>query len=272
MEFAQGALDPLLEWWPYSERALWAASVVFAHHIVFYPYSLFVGIITHFNLFSKYKILQNKYAERSLVIKSILHLTIVSIIGGFPLVYYLVYPIADFFNSTNMHAPLPSFTRCVGELILCFILLDAHFYWLHRLFHTYPLLYKLFHKKHHEFSVNTGINAEYATVFEDVFLNYWSTLLYPIIVCSHPMVMCVSVSLRMVESLEVHSGYNFGIFGMFPLIHGGAAFHDFHHSQNRGNYGVFRVWDRICGTDANYNKKLQLQQTQGKAEEDTKAA
>jgi sterol desaturase/sphingolipid hydroxylase (fatty acid hydroxylase superfamily) len=62
--------------------------------------------------------------------------------------------------------------------------------------------------------------------------------------------------LRMIETVDAHSGYLFPFspWSLIPSIQGGADRHDFHHSQNKGNYGIFAFWDWLCGTDQVYWK------------------
>jgi sterol desaturase/sphingolipid hydroxylase (fatty acid hydroxylase superfamily) len=57
---------------------------------------------------------------------------------------------------------------------------------------------------------------------------------------------------RIGETVESHSGYIFP-WTPFQLPWGiGARGHDYHHSHNKGVYGMFMFWDRIMGTDAEF--------------------
>ncbi|KNC82370.1 hypothetical protein SARC_05341 [Sphaeroforma arctica JP610] len=56
----------------------------------------------------------------------------------------------------------------------------------------------------------------------------------------HPLVYSVWIAWRMLETYEAHSGYCFSQsrLGQLGLLNGGhAAFHDYHHTINTGNYG-----------------------------------
>lgn len=58
---------------------------------------------------------------------------------------------------------------------------------------------------------------------------------------------------RIGETVQSHSGYDFPWFSVFNLPWGlGARAHDYHHSHNRGVYGMYMFWDRIMGTDAEF--------------------
>jgi sterol desaturase/sphingolipid hydroxylase (fatty acid hydroxylase superfamily) len=57
--------------------------------------------------------------------------------------------------------------------------------------------------------------------------------------------------LRVVETVDAHSGFRFP-FSPFSLLpfQGGSERHFFHHSHNVGSFGsFFNYWDRITGTD-----------------------
>ena len=76
----------------------------------------------------------------------------------------------------------------------------------------------------------------------------------------------------MLESTDVHSGYNFPFspFHLLDRIQGGAERHDFHHSHNIGNFGsFFTFWDWITGTDRAYRD---WKARQAAAKEDPPAA
>ncbi len=47
-------------------------------------------------------------------------------------------------------------------------LLSGGFYWTHRILH-HPVMYKRFHKQHHEYTGTIGFAAEHAHPFEQVF-------------------------------------------------------------------------------------------------------
>lgn len=57
------------------------------------------------------------------------------------------------------------------------------------------------------------------------------------------------------ETLDAHCGYAFPwspflILDKYLTL--GPRAHDWHHSHNRGMYGVGRFWDWICGSDKDY--------------------
>jgi sterol desaturase/sphingolipid hydroxylase (fatty acid hydroxylase superfamily) len=66
-------------------------------------------------------------------------------------------------------------------------------------------------------------------------------------------------TVRVGESLDGHCGYDFS-FSPYRLIpmSGGSSYHDFHHSQNEGNYSsFFSIWDTVFGTNKSFYDKLE---------------
>ena len=138
---------------------------------------------------------------------------------------------------------------------------DFAFYWAHRALH-HPLLYARIHKQHHQFVASIGFAAEYATPLEGLLANTIPTLLGCFIFGSHFFTILVYFILRIWETVESHSGYDFpwSVWSLFDW-QGGAAAHDFHHSHNIGNFGgvCFSFWDSLMGTNVAYLKHLQSQ-------------
>jgi len=63
---------------------------------------------------------------------------------------------------------------------------------------------------------------------------------------------------RTAEGMEGHSGYDFS-WSPFRLIpfSASAAYHDFHHTTNVGNYSsFFTFWDNVLGTNSDFYKKV----------------
>lgn len=137
---------------------------------------------------------------------------------------------------------------------------DFFLYWGHRLLHQ-PPFYKLFHKKHHEFKTNIPAVSEYATIGEVMLDNVLPTVIGGFVSAHlfqwHVISFWIWLGLRVSESCDSHCGYQlpWSPWCLFPVIQGGAARHEFHHSHNIGNYGSFFVfWDWLCGTDVAWKK------------------
>lgn len=73
---------------------------------------------------------------------------------------------------------------------------------------------------------------------------------------SHAVTVCLWLFIRISETVDAHSGYIFP-WSPFrvPFLHG-ARGHDWHHSHNRGIYGVSKFWDWLLGTDKDFKKDM----------------
>ncbi|EWM23673.1 sterol 4-alpha-methyl-oxidase [Nannochloropsis gaditana] len=157
----------------------------------------------------------------------------------------------------SMHASLPSAMQCTWQLLVCALGTEFMFYSAHRMFH-HPSIYKYFHKQHHEFKSPIGISSEYAHVLEDLIVNLPSTLLPPVILGVHPLVLYLWLALRIWETVDAHSGLAlpWSPYYLLPCF-AGPLFHDFHHmATTKGAYGVLGLMDYIFGTDKEFKEHL----------------
>ena len=134
-------------------------------------------------------------------------------------------------------------------MLIAFVVNDVGFYWTHRLLHT-KLLYKRVHKQHHTYIGTIGFAAEYAHWFEVALSNQLPTIAGTIGRGVHMAIFWGWLAARLEETYEGHSGYSFA--GTIPHKLGltnadAAAWHDFHHTGNRGNFGAAYL-DYLFGT------------------------
>lgn len=168
-----------------------------------------------------------------------------------PLILWFVYPYLADFNEIDADK-IPGLQTILLDLFICVLFEDALFYWSHRALH-HPLVYRHFHKKHHEFKVLAGMSlaAEYTHPFESFVGNIVGVVAGPFYRRIHMFTFIIWLVLRMLKTCDAHSGYDFawspyGLF--FPL--NPARRHDFHHETGLGSYGsFFMIWDYLCGTD-----------------------
>jgi len=156
-----------------------------------------------------------------------------------PLFAYLLYPLFLKFGMMPFSSPLPDVPGLFKTFVAGHLFNDVGFYLTHRLFH-HKLLYKHFHKQHHEFSGTIGFAAEYANPVEVIVSNQIPTVGGVLFFGAHPLCVWVWIALRLQQTYEAHSGYCFEghILDKLWILHSdSAAHHDHHHTANQGNFG-----------------------------------
>ena len=130
--------------------------------------------------------------------------------------------------------------------------IDLWFYSVHRALHT-PWLFKHVHAVHHR-SVDVNPFSSYSFhVVEGALLGGWvipAALLLPLPI---PTLVAAHV-VGTFNNVMAHLGYELlpAWWIRAPLLRWSntATFHSLHHTQYKGNYGLFtRLWDRLFGTE-----------------------
>ena len=210
-------------------------------------------LIMRYNLFADRIIQPNKAPLPALAAKCWRQ----SFINHFVLMPLFIWVFYPYISGVMIVSPVvfPSVLEVGYHLLVCVIVEDCLFYWSHRMLH-HPMVYKFFHKQHHEFKVLTGLSiaAEFTHPFESLVGNIIPVVMGPIIANCHFFTLCLWIVLRMFKTCDAHCGYSFqwSPFGLgFPL--NPAERHDFHHETGKGCFGsFFVVWDTVCGTDADF--------------------
>jgi len=162
------------------------------------------------------------------------------LISGWPAINLL------FFDVTAPIEKFPSWTTVVLQLILCLYIEDFAHYVMHRILHT-KHLYKLIHKRHHEFEVPMALSGNYADPMETGILSIATFLPIVIIPNFHLFTFYTWITLRWLDASFEHCGYD--IMPHYLPFHGGVAFHDAHHSTFNYNYGSRFTWlDKLLNT------------------------
>lgn len=154
---------------------------------------------------------------------------------------------------------VPSFPVYVSQILFMILCEDFLFFWVHKIMH-YPFMYRNFHKVHHEFFNSIILACGYNTPFEWIFGNLLPSIMGGILLGgrAHLLSTLVFIALRLVETCEAHSGYDFPIsVTKYLPLSCSSSYHNHHHLVNIGNYGSFFViWDSICGTNSYYFEKV----------------
>ena len=156
-------------------------------------------------------------------------------------------------------ASFPSLATLVWQVAACALVEDAMFYWTHRSLHASPLLYRWVHKWHHVFHHSIGIASENAHPLEFLLGNLVPVMAGAMLTRAHAFTFFVWLTVRIFETVDAHSGYEFPWTParLLPFAIA-ASHHDFHHSSNVGCFGSqFRFWDWLCGTDQAFNSSAE---------------
>eukprot|EP00850_Spirogloea_muscicola_P007227 SM000036S13271 [mRNA] locus=s36:217719:219946:- [translate_table: standard] len=116
-----------------------------------------------------------------------------------------------------------------------------------------------------------GLTSEYAHPLEILFLGF-ATIAGPALTGPHLLTLWLWMSIRVVETVEAHCGYDFPWSpSRFLPLYGGADFHDYHHRllyTKSGNYAsTFIYMDWLFGTDKGYRKLKSMQRKSGISDE-----
>ena len=138
---------------------------------------------------------------------------------------------------------------------------DIAFYFSHRFLH-HPRVYPTIHKIHHENKVTWILAAVHTHPFEYAIGNIYPMIAGPLLLW-HRMHRASAFgwyTVRIIESLEAHSGYSFP-FSPFRLLpfQLDTSYHFFHHQDNTGCYSTFFTWwDTVFGTNTEYYKSREV--------------
>ncbi|KAJ3148757.1 C-4 sterol methyl oxidase [Geranomyces variabilis] len=236
---------------------LLAVTLLAWHEIVFFGRFFPYYIMDKIPYFRKYKIQDAKPNTPELYWKCL-----VSVIKS---QLFVQGPMMLLFHPTAMALgmkfldPFPRWQTLVLSCLFCLVVEDTYHYFVHRLMHR-PELYKYVHKVHHEFSAPFGITAEHAHPVEVLVLGQ-GFFIGPVVLLAcgvdvHVITIAAWIALRLLETVDVHAGYDFPwSFHKIIPFYGGAEFHDYHHMAFVGNYSsTFRHWDIVFGTDKKFNE------------------
>nr|UYO77164.1 fatty acid hydroxylase domain-containing protein 2 like A [Penaeus japonicus] len=189
----------------------------------------------------------NEPVEMGPLIKCSLWVTFNQLVAGTAfsgLSYYVMC-----FRGFDQSPLLPTFHWVLFELMVCILVEEVGFYYTHRLFH-HRLLYKHFHKWHHEWQSPVSVTALYTHPLEHIISNMAPVILGLIILGSHPATVWLWCGLANLSTINAHCGYH------LPFFPSPEA-HDYHHLKFNQCYGVLGILDRLHGTDEKFRQSKQ---------------
>ena len=144
---------------------------------------------------------------------------------------------------------------------------ETTFYYAHRALHQ-GRLYRLIHKKHHEFTAPYALAALHAHPVELLVADLIPFSLGFILFNPHIFFMFLWVTAASLGTQTHHSGYRLPWIASFDEQ---PDFHDFHHQRFDCCYGAVGWFDKLHGTDKLYNehkaaKRAELDAAQAKWE------
>jgi len=263
------------------ERWLFALGTFVVHEAAFVPLNAILFLCHHRGWLDRFKIQVggspssapnasshssgHPFPKARLVRECIFSLCVNHLVLQIPTLYF-VYPAFKYFGMRSDIASLPDAWEMARHIAIFILINDTGFYWMHRLMHT-KWFYRSIHARHHRFTAPIGIASEFAHPVEQVLANQLPTILGAMLMGSHLLTFWVWLFLRIVETIEAHSGYSFPLspFSLVPFMNG-ADVHDFHHSHNVDNYGsFFMFWDWAMGTNRQYQQWRRRRDQKGKA-------
>jgi sterol desaturase/sphingolipid hydroxylase (fatty acid hydroxylase superfamily) len=149
----------------------------------------------------------------------------------------LITPIIEY-RGISYDQELPPWYIQLAQIPTFYFILSLIFYYVHRILHT-PYLYKRIHKVHHSWQTPVGCSAIYAHPIEHLLNNILPVFIPTLILKMHPIYLNIIVFITTMNSVNVHSGYNFV----------NAQEHDDHHKYFLCNYGAgLDVFDWLHST------------------------
>jgi len=193
-----------------------------------------------------YKIQPQKRVDVAKLVPTIAISVIKLVLIGMPYIMWLSY-----IEAAVVEAPLPLYKERALMLLAHLVVNEVAFFYAHWALHQ-GRLYRMIHKKHHEFTAPFALAALHAHPVELVVadlipftLGFW--LFNPHILFVYMWIVGASLGTQ-----THHSGYR------LPWIAGfdeQPSFHDFHHQRFNCNYGAVGWLDRLHGTDKAYNEQ-----------------
>lgn len=138
------------------------------------------------------------------------------------------------------------------SLLLCLVIHDTYFYWMHRILH-HKVLFRFTHLVHHK-SINPSPFTSYSFHFLEAITEGLVLFIIVFLIPIHPIALIIFGLIGFVINIYGHLGYeimpkSFRKSYLFEIINS-SVYHNLHHKKFNGNYGLyFRFWDRLMRTE-----------------------
>jgi len=181
----------------------------------------------------------------------VLHALFGNILTYFISILFVVYMVVAF--EPLIPDRLQSFVSAQAfwlQFIVLFLLADLYYYWVHRLFHTVPVLWR-FHAVHHSIEDMDWVAAHRVHPL-DVAVTNGGVLIVALILKIDLAVLALHAFQFSWHSLAKHSNVKIS-WGPLRWIYETPSFHHWHHGNQAEAYdknfaGQFPLWDVLFGT------------------------
>jgi len=153
----------------------------------------------------------------------------------------------------------PTVREVVGHTVGALVLYDAMFFMLHYVLHTFPAVYTLVHKYHHDHESVSHHVTNQLTPWERVFLILTANFSLKLM-RAHPLTRNVFTHAFIWLLMDSHSGYDFPVWldKAVPLV-GGSISHYTHHVRHSVHFAPLFTWlDWLAGTQLDVSSKQAL--------------
>lgn len=138
------------------------------------------------------------------------------------------------------------------SLLLCLVIHDTYFYWMHRILHN-KKIFRFTHLVLHK-SVNPTPFTSYSFHFLEAITEGLVLFIIVFLIPIHPIALISFGLIGFVINIYGHLGYeimpqSFRNSYLFKIINS-SVYHNLHHKKFNGNYSLyFRFWDRLMRTE-----------------------
>ena len=134
----------------------------------------------------------------------------------------------------------------ITKIIVYLLIVDAFYYWLHRIIHRTPFLKNALHTTHHKAFNLVPLDIFYTDIKEHILYSFFVGCM-PLFFINMNLIEYVAVNIIIFyHSLYTHSESETKF--LIPLFID-STYHKYHHQIGKGNYSVyFSIWDDYMDT------------------------
>ncbi|KAI8068117.1 fatty acid hydroxylase superfamily-domain-containing protein [Gilbertella persicaria] len=139
------------------------------------------------------------------------------------------------------------------QFVMAMVIMDAHQYFLHRLFHINKFLYKHIHSHHHRLYVPYAFGALYNHPLEGFLLDTCGAAIAVELTRLSPKMTWIFFTFSTLKTVDDHCGYALPWDPLQFLFGNNVQYHDIHHQsfgiKTNFSQPFFTFWDKLLGTE-----------------------